>query len=245
MIKVLGINGSPRKGNSLFLLEKAMEEAAQVDTGVDTSIYSFTGKKMAGCISCFKCGDKQGECIIRDDFQELREMWIEADAIIYSVPVYHMGMPAQVKAFIDRLGNSTFGRYQHLFTEEAKLPKSLKVIGAIAQGAHIFSGQEHTITDIINHAIIMQCIPVAGDMWEAYIGVGGWTYNDNSRKALRERESEADLDLQVAIRASRNLGRRAVELGLILQAGGLAEQERFKDQPIYRPFLERVKGNRI
>lgn len=91
----------------------------------------------------------------------------------------------------------------------------------------------------------MQCIPVAGDMWEAYIGVGGWTYNDNSRKALRERESEADLDLQVAIRASRNLGRRAVELGLILQAGGLAEQERFKDQPIYRPFLERVKGNRI
>ncbi len=119
---------------------------------------------------CQACA-KDGECIIKDDFQELLEKWIEADVILYSVPVYHMGMPAQLKAFLDRLGNSLFGRYVKNFSPDAvTLPRSLKVIGSIAQGAHIFSGQEHTITDLINHALIMGCVPVTGDMWEAYIG---------------------------------------------------------------------------
>lgn len=245
MLKVLGISGSPRLGNSVFLLEKSLEEAKETYENAETELYSIRGKQFAGCISCFKCGEQEGECILKDDFQELRDKWIEADVVIYSVPVYHMGMPAQLKAFIDRLGNSVFGRYQHLFAEEAKLPKNLKVIGAIAQGAHIFSGQEHTITDIINHAIIMQCIPVAGDMWEAYIGAGAWTYNDNTRKALKKKEKDPDLDLEVAVRASKSIGRRAVETAMLLKAGGLKEEERFKDDPMYKPFISRIKGNRI
>ena len=30
----------------------------------------------------------------------------KADAHLYSVPVYHVGIPGQVKCFIDRLGNT-------------------------------------------------------------------------------------------------------------------------------------------
>ena len=39
---------------------------------------------------------------------------------------------------------------------------------------------------VINHALICGCIPVAGDMWESYIGAGGWTLNQESRSALKD-----------------------------------------------------------
>lgn len=243
MIKVLGICGSPRKGNSQYLLEKALEAAQKAAPGeVETELYSIRGKKFAPCISCFKCGDQQGECILKDDFQELREKWVEAGVVIYSVPVYHMGIPAQLKAFLDRLGNSLFGRYAGLFDGEANLPRSLKVIASIAQGAHLFSGQEHTITDLINHALIMGCVPVTGDMWEAYIGAGAWTYNEVGRNVLAENEENGSLDTRVALRGAESIGRRAAELALILKAGGLANANRFSGEPVYQPFLRRIQG---
>ncbi len=243
MIKVLGICGSPRKGNSQYLLEKALEAARQAaPEEVTTELYSLRGKKFAPCIGCSRCGEKQGECVFQDDFQELREKWLEADAIIYSVPVYHMGIPAQLKAFIDRLGNSLFGRFAGLFEGEASLPKNLKVVGAIAQGAHLFSGQEHAITDLINHALVMGCVPVTGDMWEAYIGAAAWTYNEAGRNVLESRGNDGSLDMRVALRGAATLGRRAAELALLLKAGGRVLRGRLEGDPLYRPFLDRLQS---
>lgn len=245
MLKVLGICGSPRNGNSKFLLEQSLEAAESVSSEVEIEYCSIRGKKIGGCVMCQSC-EKDGKCIIKDDFQELLEKWIAADVIIYSVPVYHMGMPAQLKAFIDRLGNSLFGRYVNNFSPDAvTLPKSLKVIGAIAQGAHLFSGQEHTITDIINHALIMGCVPVTGDMWQAYTGAGGWTYNENGKDAIKKQVEEGKNDAIVAVTASRTLAKRAVELAMILKNGGLAKQDFLSKDPIYKPFVDRINENRI
>lgn len=61
----------------------------------------------------------------------------------------------------------------------------------IAQGMHLSSGQEHALTDLINHALVMQSIPVTGDIWESYIGAAGRTLN--VRSGLKEcREIFAD-----------------------------------------------------
>ncbi|WP_227761928.1 flavodoxin family protein [Zhaonella formicivorans] len=242
MLKVLGICGSPRDGNSKYLLEEALEAAKSIPQfEVFTDYYSVRGKKLAPCVMCQKCADNGGVCIIKDDFNEFVEKWIEADVVLYSVPVYHMGIPAQLKAALDRLGNSLFGRYSKNFSPEAvTLPKSLKVIGAIAQGAHVFSGQEHTITDLINHALIMGCVPVTGDMWEAYIGAGGWTYNDIDRNAIKKQVAENKFDALVAVKASRALAKRAVELAGLLKAGARVQSEYLKKDPVYIPLLERL-----
>ena len=241
MIKVLGICGSPRIGNSQFLLDKALDSAGQVSEEVQITMDTIRGKQYAGCVMCQACM-KDGECVIKDDFQELRDKWIKADVVIYSVPVYHMSMPAQLKAFIDRLGNSLFGRYKDVFPPgKETLPRSLKVIGTIAQGTHVFSGQEHTITDMINHALIMGCVPVTGDMWEAYIGAGGWTNTRPERNAMETLVAENDPDALVAVRASRSIGKRAVEMAMLLKAGALAREDYFEKDPVYHPFLKRVK----
>lgn len=239
---VLGICGSPRKGNSLFLLNTALEAAKRISPDeLEYVSYSFKGKKMAACTSCFYCGDKQGECVIKDDFQELCDLWLQADAIIYSVPVYHMGIPGQLKCFIDRLGNSLFGRFRGIFgAGEDKLPKQLKVIGNIAQGAHLSAGQEHTLTALINHALVMQCIPVTGDLWYSYIGGGGWTSNDIARNAL-EKQFEGDLyAATIAVRSAKDTGKRVAEMSFLIKSGGCCRKEELSKDPTYRPFLERL-----
>lgn len=171
-MRILGISGSPRKGNSDYLLAQALDagaEAAGPDVVVD--YWSVRGKKLRPCTACFRCADLGGECSIADDFQAARDLWVAADVVIYAVPVYHMGIPGQLKCFIDRLGNSLFARYAGLFPPGTEsLPKHLKVIAGIAQGIHIFSGQEATLTQLVNHALLMQCVPSSGDMWQCYIG---------------------------------------------------------------------------
>ena len=244
MIKVLGISGSPRKGNSQFLLDIAFESAKMVSDEVEVESYSIRGKKFGGCVMCQNC-QEDGECIIKDDFQALRDKWIDADVIIYSVPVYHMGMPAQLKAFIDRLGNSMFGRYKDNFkSEDATLPRSLKTIATITQGTHVFSGQEHTITQMINHALIMGCVPVTGDMWESYIGVGGWTNTLEGRNALEQLVTEGDRDALVAVRGSKSIARRAVEISMLLRSGAKSKENYFGNNPVYVPLMDRINRSK-
>ena len=237
--KVLGISGSPRKGNSLFLLKEALESAkGVVPDSVHTQLYSIKGRIFNPCIACRYCKDHDGDCVHKDDFEELREFWLDADVIIYSVPVYHMSIPGQLKCFIDRLGNSMSGKFRSKMPEGVyALPKLLKIIGSIAQGIHIFSGQEHTITDLINHTLMMQSVPVAGDMWESYIGAGGWTVNLIDRDSFEKLAKGDDLGVKAAIKASKDLGRRSVELAKIIQSGILASKALLVKDPVYQPVI--------
>lgn len=236
-VKVLGICGSPRKNaNTEYLLDQALNAAKSVNPkSVETEAYSIAGKEYLPCISCFSCA-KTGECIRskKDDFNELRDKWIDADAVIMAVPVYHMSMPGQLKCFIDRLGNS-------LWSYQGSAGKHLKVYGAIAQGAHIFSGQENAIKEIVNHAIVMGNIVTSGDPWESYIGGAGWTENKIEKNALRTLYETKSFDAETAVKSARSLGKRVAELALIIKAGALYYMEYIAKDPLYKPFIERVK----
>lgn len=239
-IRVLGICGSPRKGNSYFLLEQALKGARSVDAqAVTTEAYSLRGRTFQPCRACAYCARNNGNCVIEDDFEELKAKWLAADVIVYSVPIYHMSIPGQLKCFIDRLGNTAFSTYQ-LPLPEARdtLPKLLKVVGSIAQGVHIFAGQEHTITALINHTLVMQSIPVAGDAWESYIGCGGWTQNDMERDGLERLADKNDLSAAATVRASMAIGRRCVEMAMIIKAGVLQLHDYLQKDPLYHPLLK-------
>ena len=236
-IKVLGICGSPRKGgNTEFLLNQALDAAKSVNPKyVETEAYSIAGKEYLPCLSCFTCA-KTGECVRskKDDFNELRDKWIDADAIIMAVPVYHMSIPGQLKCFIDRLGNS-------LWSYQGSAGKHLKVYGAIAQGVHIFSGQENAIKEIINHAIVMGNIVTSGDPWESYIGGAGWTENKVEKNALRSLYESKSFDADVAVKSARSLGKRVAELALIIKAGALYYMSYLEKDTMFKPLVERIR----
>lgn len=233
---VLGICGSPRpKGNSRFLLEYALRAAEEAGGDrVRTELFTIAGKEYKPCTSCFTCGARQGECFLDDDFGELRDKWAAADAVVYSVPVYHLGIPGQLKCFIDRLGNSLWSYYGGV------VAKSLRVIGVIAQGAHIFAGQEHTITALVNHALVMGAIPVTGDPWESYIGAAGWTACGNRKNSLRKLVEAGDRDAQITVRASTTLGRRLTQMAILIRSGGMAHRAELEADGGYSIFLDRL-----
>jgi len=241
-LNILGISGSPRSGNSEYLLAKAMDKAATYKGAIiNTKTYSFRAKEFKPCIGCNHCIRNKGACIHDDDFKELADLWHDADAIIYSLPVYHMSMPGQVKCFLDRLGNSSFGAYAVRLPDGREiLAKQYKIIGTIAQGIHIFSGQEHTITDMINHALIMQSIPVTGDMWECYIGAGAWTCNNGERNAFEELAAHEDFAAQAAVRGSESLGLRAVELADTILQGLIQAKDQLSNDPAYSYIYQRI-----
>jgi multimeric flavodoxin WrbA len=238
-IKILGICGSPRSnGNSQYLLDCGLQASEQkYGELIEVQQSSFKGKKILPCLSCFRCseGDSVGECVIHDDFQNLRDLWVEADVIIYSMPVYHYGIPGQVKCFLDRLGNTLNRRF------ETTSPRLLKILGAIVQGSHFAAGQESAVTFLAQHAILKNCIPVSGDGWQSYLGACGWTLNSREKSALKDLVQNGNQDAQLAVAASRSLCTRAIELALIVHFGAKELRLFLSEEPVYKPYLDRLE----
>ena len=238
-INLLGICGSPRKnGNSRFLLEIALEAAEATAPGVvETELYSISGKTFNPCDACNQCHDKLGYCRqTDDDFAELRDKWFAADAIIYSVPVYHMGIPGQLKIFLDRLGNSVVDSFES---------RPVKVIGAMAQGSGISTGQEQTIVFLNNHAVMMGCIPVGSEWPGGYLGAGGWTRVRQDKKALRDLYAEGEQDAKFTIEAIKVQAKFVVQMTQIIKAGGEQQRKMLEKDGGYDFFLRRLDNKPV
>lgn len=204
-IKILIINGSPRSNsNTAQLAEKAAEGARSL--GAETTIYNIAGKRYEHCKeSCKAYHTRTGNCVLDDDLHELANEWIRADGIIYAVPLFHMGMPSAMNAIITRLGAIVFGQ------TAGKVPRLLKVGGAIVQGNTHYGGQEVVMEYLNAHLLLMNCIPVTSDMPEAYIGTGAQV--DNDGRVDRE---------DVVFENSFMLGVRVTELAKIVVCGKAA-----------------------
>ena len=103
-MKIIGINGSPRKNwNSATLLKKALEGASS--QGAETELVNLYELKYMGCISCFACKRKDGQhgkCAMKDDLTPILEKLETADAIIFSSPIYFMNITAGMTALLER-----------------------------------------------------------------------------------------------------------------------------------------------
>ncbi|MGD8564575.1 MAG: NAD(P)H-dependent oxidoreductase [Desulfarculaceae bacterium] len=104
-MKVLALNSSARAGvNSKtgLLLEHLTQGMAQAGAEVET--VDLRHKKISHCLGCFSCMTKTpGKCVIKDDMTtELFARWREADLVVYATPLFHRGMNATMKAFVER-----------------------------------------------------------------------------------------------------------------------------------------------
>ena len=106
--KIVVITGSPRKnGNSFAMTEafiKAAEEKGHIITRFDAAL-----NKVGGCRACETCFSTGKACTFDDDFNTLAPTILEADAIVFSMPVYWYSIPAQIKGVIDRIFSLVVG----------------------------------------------------------------------------------------------------------------------------------------
>jgi multimeric flavodoxin WrbA len=104
-MKVTAFNGSPRKdGNTTILLQTVLSELEK--EGIETELFQLSGKKIQGCIACFKCfKNKDQKCSVKKDVvNECIEKMVQADGIVLGSPTYFANITAELKALIDRAG---------------------------------------------------------------------------------------------------------------------------------------------
>lgn len=100
-MKVLGIVGSPRRGqgNTFRAVERALEGAAE--GGAEVRQVCLSDLRIAPCCGCGRCMT-EGRCPQADDVGPLQEEIMAADGLLFGSPVYLLQVSAQAKAFLDR-----------------------------------------------------------------------------------------------------------------------------------------------
>ena len=136
-MRILEFNGSPKgeKSDTLCItraflagMQEAGEQQVKVITAVDQHVEYCTG--------CFACMHNGGTCIYDDDMKGILEEILKSDLLIFSFPLYCYGMPAPLKAIIDRilpLSKMTMekvgDRYEHVGQADYSHLKYLMICG--------------------------------------------------------------------------------------------------------------------
>ena len=165
-MKILVLNGSPKRDQSdtmhitrIFL--EGMKEAARQDI----HIIHVIDKHIEYCTGCFACMRNGGVCIHDDDMREILQKIPASDLLIWSFPLYCYGMPAPLKALLDRtlplssmamrkvgdryehVGQADFSHLQYLMICGCGFPNSLHNFEpAAAQFRLCFPGSHTIIT---------------------------------------------------------------------------------------------------
>jgi multimeric flavodoxin WrbA len=234
-IKVLGISGSPRHGNTEVMLREALASAAELPE-VETELYSFAHKKINFCDSCYRCAraeaTKENPCPPHpDDAVELVRKIIDSDAVLVGTPVYIGTVTAQLKAFIDRsIMMTEMGAFGPLGMRN-------KPCGVLVCSADRIGGHEMAIVDVWRWAILAD-MPVIGIGPERMRSVNYWgacateAYHGDRPEPFWEHygsreEREAVSHDSLGMQACRRIGKRVTELAIVLKAGyGALPRER-------------------
>ncbi len=150
----LAINGSPRKGgNTETLLQETLKPLDAA--GWETELVQNGGKELRGCIACGKCFEnKDLKCANKkDQFNEVFEKMVRAEALILGSPTYFTDVSAEMKALLDRSG------FVSLANDRVFRGKIGAAVVAVRRGGatHVF--------DTINHMFLMSQMIVPGSIY--------------------------------------------------------------------------------
>ena len=147
-MKLMAINGSPRKGGNTDLLIDQVIAGCSSKTDVEVDRIFVVDKKIAYCDGCLTCNfppPGTGKCVIRDDMDEILEKMKASDAFIFGTPNHMRTVSAPLLNFLARMmpffemridyddnGNMTGG-------EMSSKIKDKKAVMVISQGDPFFS----------------------------------------------------------------------------------------------------------
>ena len=106
--KIVVITGSPRKNGNSFAMTDAFIQAAEAK-GHTVTRFDAATKNIGGCRACETCYSTGKACTFDDDFNTIAPAILEADAIVFTMPVYWYSIPAQIKGVIDRIFSFVVG----------------------------------------------------------------------------------------------------------------------------------------
>ncbi len=102
MKKIVVITGSPRRDGNSAAMTEAFVKAAEAK-GHSVKRFDAANMKLGGCRACETCFSTGKACTFDDDFNAIAPDILEADAVVFSTPVYWYSWPSQIKCVIDKL----------------------------------------------------------------------------------------------------------------------------------------------
>ncbi|MBI4186117.1 MAG: flavodoxin family protein [Chloroflexi bacterium] len=223
-IRILGIAGSPRHGNTEVGVKEALAGAAELPD-VETEFYTMAGKKINPCSCpvawrCWTEGTPENPCPRwgNDDVAQLYKKMQTFDGFIVGSPVYMGGVSSQIKALWDRLALICYRR----------MTLRNKVVGGIAIAAYRSGGQEQTILEIWKMAVVIDLIPVGpGPVMQDRVCMwgGALTHEYGAHKYASDYPVGAEEELtaveqdEPGLLSCRMTGRRVAEVARVVQAG--------------------------
>ena len=121
-MRILVLNGSPKREQSDTMhLTRAFLEGMREAAPQEVRVIHTVEKHIEYCTGCFACMRNGGDCVHDDDMRAILEEILESDLLIFNFPLYCYGMPASLKALLDRtlpLSNMAMrkvgDRYEHV-----------------------------------------------------------------------------------------------------------------------------------
>lgn len=134
-MKVLAINGSPRKDrNTATVLKNALNGAAS--QGAETELVHLYDLDFKGCKSCHACklknGKSFGKCAQLDGLTPVLDKIPNFDALILGSPIYFGALTGEMRSFMERAIYPYFSRDSQVPT---LIPKKIKTGLILTMGA--------------------------------------------------------------------------------------------------------------
>jgi len=141
MADIVAIYGSPRrKGNTAQLLERAVQGARE--RGASVREFVLRDLQISPCLEIYAC-KKDGECAIRDDFQQVRDELLKAKGIMLASPIFFYSVTGQTKVFMDRFQSLWVKKYlieQTPFGQWTPKRKGYFISVGATKGKKLFDG---------------------------------------------------------------------------------------------------------
>lgn len=106
--KIVVLTGSPRKNGNSFAMTDAFIKAAEAK-GHTVTRFDTAFMDIGFCHACETCYKTGNACSFGGDFNAMAPAILEADAVVFSTPVYWYSIPAQLKGAIDKLFSLVVG----------------------------------------------------------------------------------------------------------------------------------------
>ena len=160
-MKVVAFNASARKdGNTAILINHVLAQLQ--NEGIETELIQLAGKKIRGCMACYKCRqNKDQRCSVKNDvLNDCIEKMLEADGIILGSPTYLANVSAEMTALIDRAG----------FVARANGDMLKRKVGAAVVAVRR-AGSIHAFNSINHFFFISQMIVPGSSYWNMGFGL--------------------------------------------------------------------------
>jgi len=201
MVRIVGVQGSPRKSrNTEALLRHAL--AAAEEAGAEMELVNLAELNIKPCIGCNTCvREKRCPLDDEDDMGAVKEALLSADGVVFASPSYFGAAPGLLKNVMDR--SRSLKMDGHRLRD--------KVVSAVAVAGLRHGGAERVAESIMHFGLTHGMIAVGGcgnPLTEAHYGTASLQGDAGWRRVG---------DDEIGLSYAAGVGRRVAEVAAALK----------------------------